>query len=279
MKPLSKMNTLDTVISILVVSFTVKLLWFVTGLILLPSSGIDHKDKATLKALYYPISLSEHTRVPVLHGMPQRKGTSIKDMKLLAVYSDKAHAIVTVMYKGKTSIVAKGESVMGFILTGAGRDYALFQKKGKSYQLMLYTPKDTGISAVSPQNTMSDMPKHEDTVSSNEEIIAAGDRRIIDRSLVTHYTQHIDEVYKDIGMRDMKEGNALTGFQVTFVRRGSPFAKLGLKRGDVLKSINGQALTSYSAAFNAYRNMNDMSNVTLTIQRGNTDMELHYEIN
>ena len=77
----------------------------------------------------------------------------------------------------------------------------------------------------------------------------------------------------------MKKGKNLQGFKVTFVRRNSPFAKLGIKRNDVIKSINGQAITSYAAALEVYKNIQDAANLSVVIVRGKEEMELEYEIN
>jgi general secretion pathway protein C len=52
-----------------------------------------------------------------------------------------------------------------------------------------------------------------------------------------------------------------------------------MKAGDVLKAVNGQILDSYEAAFDTYKNINDAEGLTLTVQRGNKEMELEYEIN
>jgi len=77
----------------------------------------------------------------------------------------------------------------------------------------------------------------------------------------------------------MKEGDRVTGFQVSFVRRGSHFSKLGLQRGDIIKSVNGQEINSYNAAFGIFKEVQNMANMTLVIIRDNKEMELEYEVN
>ena len=66
---------------------------------------------------------------------------------------------------------------------------------------------------------------------------------------------------------------------MNFIRRGSDFSKLGLKRDDVIKAVNGQPIRSYKAAMDVYRKVGDMENMTLTIKRGDEEMELEYEVN
>ena len=111
------------------------------------------------------------------------------------------------------------------------------------------------------------------------DVVDAGDHKIIDKSLIDHYAANMDDIYKNIGIKEIKKGGKIEGFSISFVRKGSPFAKLGVKRGDVIKSINGQKIDSYNAAFGVYKNISNIDNLTLVIQRGKEEMELEYEVN
>jgi len=77
----------------------------------------------------------------------------------------------------------------------------------------------------------------------------------------------------------VKKGNALQGFRVSFVRKGSEFEKLGVRRGDVIKSINGEKIDSYNAAFGVYKNITNINNLSLVVERGKEEVELEYEVN
>ena len=89
----------------------------------------------------------------------------------------------------------------------------------------------------------------------------------------------MDDIYKNIGIAEVKDGKDLKGFKITFVRKDSHFAKLGVRRDDVIKSINGQEINSYNSAFSMYKNIQNVDNLTPVIQRGKEEMELEYEIN
>jgi general secretion pathway protein C len=111
------------------------------------------------------------------------------------------------------------------------------------------------------------------------EITDAGDRKIIDKSVIDYYRKNFKEIGRNIGIAESRKGGALDGFKVTFVRRGSDFEKLGLQRNDVIKAVNGEPVNSYKAAMDIYRKVGTMDNMTLTINRGNEEMELEYEVN
>ena len=105
-----------------------------------------------------------------------------------------------------------------------------------------------------------------------------GETKVVSKGLLSSYTKDIDKVWKDIGIGEHKVNGVLTGFKVNFIKRNSDFEKLGLKRGDILTSINGQELDSYNAAFSFYKEMDSIENLTLSIKRNNQNMELEYEI-
>ncbi len=256
----------------------VKSLWIAVEWIWLPVHGVDYLPKARMKPLFYPVKLVSEASAPVLPKPKVKVEGNISSIKLLAIYHADDNDVVTVRYRGKTEVLGRGESVGGFTLVGGGNDFALFEKGGKHYKVRLQKIKglDGAVSPAIPEKTpMSTSSGMDDNADG---IVDAGDHKVVDRELIKHYTTHMNEIYKNIGLADMRTSGSLEGFKVTFVRRGTPFAKLGLRRGDILKAINGQPLDSYKAAFDAYKNILKTENVTLQIQRGDQEMELNYEI-
>ncbi len=257
----------------------IKLLWFVAEVAWFSVKSVDHVEGKTVKPLYYRVKLTPNqSRPPKIKKKVPVIKSSIRDIKLLAVYHASDATVVTIEYKGKTKVLARGETVNGFILENAGSQFAIFTKDGKEYRVTLASSKGN-----SPKYSMIASSKKETSetpeIDLDAGVVDAGDHKIIDRTLIEHYTKDMKSIYKDIGIQEIKKGKVIDGFRVTFVKRGTPFAKLGLQRGDILKSINGQELDSYNAAFEAYKNINDATNVTLVIQRGKKEMELEYEIN
>ncbi|MDD2451643.1 MAG: PDZ domain-containing protein [Sulfurovum sp.] len=285
MKHLFKPERMKLLILVLAVILFVKLVWVVVAFLWLPTSGVDYSEEKGPQNLYYRVrvpSNDQSQRVEKPKVLPQG---SIKDIDLLGIYSASDITVVTVRHKGKTKVLSKGEMINGFVLEGAGSDFATFSKEEKLYTVTLIKPKKSsrgtgsiktvnGPDSISQEKSSTDQAK-----MPSGEIVDAGDRKIVDRSLLTHYTTNMDDIFKDIGIQDMKEGDRVTGFRVKFVRRGSHFAKLGLQRGDIIKSVNGQEINSYNAAFGIFKEVQNMSNMTLVIIRDNKEMELEYEVN
>ena len=277
MKHLFKPQVVKGLWALLILLLVVKSVWFFVGVLWLPTSGVDHVEEKGGKALYYRVKLSPNgAPAPTTDKKPVQIAGSIKDIKLLAIYNASDVTVVTVEYKRKTKVLAKGEAINGFVLEGAGNNYATFSKNSKTYQitLIISTKGDAGIKSTKP----SSVPASSGSKVEGD-VVDAGDHKIIDKSLIDHYAKNMDDIYKNIGIVEVKKGNVLQGFRISFIRKGSPFAKLGIRRGDVIKSINGQEIDSYQAAFDVYKNIQNIENLTLGIQRGKDEMELEYEVN
>ena len=130
--------------------------------------------------------------------------------------------------------------------------------------------------AVQKKTAQKEKPKSE---VPEGDVTDAGDHKIIDKSLFDHYMKNMDELEKNIGITEIKKGKDVKGFRVSFVKKGSPFAKLGIQRNDIIKSVNGKEINSHNAAFEVYKNMKNVENLTVVVERGKEEMELEYEIN
>lgn len=277
MKHLFNLKETKVLWSLLILALAIKMVWFLVEVVWLPSSGVDQSEERTPKALYYRVKLGPNeAAAPTANQQPATKAGSIKDIQLLAIYNASDVTVVTVKHKNKTKVLAKGESINGFVLEGAGSNYATFSKNAKTYQVNLLV-STKGEGSIKKASSISSPVTSTQKVEG--EVVDAGDHKIIDRSLVEHYAKNIGDLEKNIGVKEIKKGKQITGFSISFIRRGTLFEKLGVKRGDVIKAINGQQIDSYNAALNIYKELPEMNNMTLVIQRGKEEMELEYEVN
>ena len=286
MKHLFKQESLKKLIDILLLLLIIKLLWFAVGILWLPSSGVNNAKEVGAKPLYYRAKLTPNKAAVPTKKTPvatAKREESMAGILLLAVYSASDATVVTVEHNKKTKVLTKGDSINGFILESAGNNFAKFSKNSKTYKISLLKGKgnkDSSIKDISDTNSSSPEMKSSEALSRPEgEIVDAGGVKIIDKSLLDHYAKNMDDIYKNIGIAESRKGKDINGFKITFVRKDSHFAKLGVKRGDILKSINGQEINSYNVAFDIYKNIQSVQNLTLVIERDKEEVELEYEIN
>jgi len=282
MKNLFKPEMIKKLIAVLTFLLVVKLLWFVIQVTLLTAQDIDQVQDQSSKALYYRVKLTpKNTVAPqeIIKPAVTRIRRSIKEITLLAIYNASDISVITVEYKHKSKVLGTGDTINGFTLEGAGNNFAMFSKDNKNYKVLL-DKNSKSNSSIRPRKKhkipSKILPKVKKVLG---EVTNEGAAKIIDRSLLDHYANNMDDIYKNIGISEIKEGNDVNGFKVNFVRKDSPFSQLGIRRGDVIKAVNGQEINSYNAAFGVYKNIKNIDNLSLVIIRGKEEMELEYEIN
>ncbi len=296
MKNITNSRLFSTLLFFLTVLFIAKLLWLIASIFVLPKSGVDYTEKNKLKSFYYPVRLSnvKQRKAPVVIKAPVKpKPTpkkviveNMKGYKLLALYVSGDTLISTISKGAKTKVLGKGESFNGFKLISSRANTALFNKGGKDFTLELKNIKKAKAKKTTSKKVKHKKVKHKRVAHAPSKSLlkkgivssANGETKVVSKGLLSSYTKDIDKVWKDIGIGEHKVNGVLTGFKVNFIKKNSDFEKLGLKRGDILTSINGQELDSYNAAFSFYKEMDSIENLTLSIKRNNQDMELEYEI-
>ena len=73
-------------------------------------------------------------------------------------------------------------------------------------------------------------------------------------------------------------GGRTQGYKLVGVRPGSLFRALGVRSGDVIKSVNGTTIDSPSKALGLFEKLKTQSNVSLEIERRGQPKELSYTI-
>ena len=276
MKQIINTKHLSTVIFFLSIVVLAKLIWLAISLLFLPNSGVEYTQKSKAKALYYRVRLTNASAViaPVKKTVRKSKPvvSSMRGIKLLALYNASDALVVTVAKGSKTKVLGKGEAIDGFVLSSAGPNYAIFTKAGKEFKLSLIKVKSSGKSKVGSRAALNNKKTNKDA------IVDDGGVKRITRDLLTSYTKNVDKIWRDIGISENKISGKINGFKINFVKRGSDFEKLGLKRGDILMGVNGEELNSYGAAMGIFKDINNIENLTLTVQRNGVTEELEYEI-
>ena len=75
-----------------------------------------------------------------------------------------------------------------------------------------------------------------------------------------------------------KDGKSI-GLRLFAIKNGSLFEKIGLKNGDILKSINGNSLGDITQAVKLFEKLREERSIKVILERGRQDREFSYEIN
>ena len=274
MKQIISSKHLSTLIFIFSIIVIVKVIWLTLSLLFLPTNGENYQDTNRVKKLYYRVRLTNESNViaPIQPIKPKNRVSSMSGYKLLGLYNAPDKLVVTVEKNRKTTILEKGEKIDGFELISAGSNYAIFKKSGEEFKLSLNKIKN---SLRIPQSYKR-APKLKG--NSGGKIVEQGGVKVVSRNLLTSYTKDLDKIWKDISIGQNKRDGKLHGFRINYIRKNSDFEKLGLKRGDILIGINAEELNSISAAMNIFKDINNIDNLTLTVERDGKRKEIEYEI-
>jgi len=249
----------------------VKLLWVLVELLFLPTRGVE-PPSVQRRSLYQPYRLASNETLQAPRPEPRpRTMEAIRNMKLLGIYAGPQHQIAIIAKGRKNYVVARGESVLGYHIEAVEDDAVVLSRGGKEYRLELARKSTIGKRPSLPAS-------EESPDNAPASIRDEGETRIVSRSLIDSYVKDLDKIWKNIGIVPYREGNALRGFKVRFVRRGSDFEKLGLRRGDIITGINGEPLTDYATPMRLLKNVDMLKGLLLQIRRGNQELEIEYEV-
>ena len=115
----------------------IKVLWTIVEVVWLPTSGVDYQAENKSKSLYYRVNFTPTQGITTRTKPAGQVQGSIRDIKLVAVYSASQRAVVAIEHKGKTTVLATGDEINGFVLDGAGSNYATFLKDEEIYKIEL----------------------------------------------------------------------------------------------------------------------------------------------
>ena len=286
----SKKSTYTLLASVVAGLLIAKALWVGLELTKLPKSGEDVESRSELKSLYYHYSLASKKELPKVIKKPTTHTVKINKPKpkpkpekftkfiLTGIYDSTSKKIIALNYLGKSYVLGVGESIEGYKFTKLYPTYAIFTKDNKEYRLDLYKEQPKGTKKASNTSAIISSAVKQKTEPKKQLIERAGDTTYIPKNLFNKYKTNIGAIRKNIGVAPYMAGGKLSGFRIRYVKKGSDFDKLGVKRGDIITAINGEQLNNFKVPLEFFNNLDSITAATLTIKRGNEIKELEYEV-
>jgi type II secretion system protein C len=178
---------------------------------------------------------------------------TLKGVKLKALYFNGKIGFIILEEKGRTFFVDLGKFYKGYKLIEIGSNFAIFEKNGKKYKLELEKGKIKNTFSIKTEE-----PKP---------II------IVSKKTFNEYVNNFNKIWQNIGIIKAKRG-----YSITYIKPGSIFEKIGLKKGDVLLEVNGRKLKSDADAWNLYKHAKEFNNFEIKILRNNKERIVEYEV-
>lgn len=246
--------------------------------IYLPKDDINFLQEDN-KALEYKkfSGFYSNIKIEVVEKKEEKREIKVKNLdkyKLKAIYSTQENSgwiSLEDEKQNKSYILSQWEDIDGYILTKLFKNHVIFEKEALEYKLELLKDDDQKISYEITNKSEVDGQK--------QTVLVKDDSVVITRNYLNSYINDIDKVWNSIEIKEIKKSNKIDGFKIFNIAKGSVFEKLGLKKGDIIKAVNNNILSSYADAFRVYNNINDIKFLNIEILRNNEVMELNYEIN
>ncbi len=177
------------------------------------------------------------------------KTLTLNGVKLKAVYNDGKKAFVIVEKNNKTYFVNLGEKFNGYKLVKVLNNSAVFEKNGKFYKI-----------------NFEKIKTYAQTTPDNSPVI-------IKRDVFEYYKKNLAKIWQNIGIIKTPEG-----YKITYIKPGSVFQKLGLKKGDIILEVNDIKLKTDADAWKAYNSIQNYPEVEITVKRNFNIKVLRYEL-
>lgn len=89
---------------------------------------------------------------------------------------------------------------------------------------------------------------------------------------------NMGEILKQARLEPRMMNGQIEGFTVKMIRPRTLLWKLGLKRGDIIKEINGVQLDSAEKALRIYQQLKEARNISIALQRRGKNLTFEYEV-
>jgi general secretion pathway protein C len=185
--------------------------------------------------------------------------------------------------KGETELAWIGDTVLDHRLSRVAWDRVWFRKDGGDRCQMEIGDDDhmrTKRPAVRKpkkrrrRSTGIRLPKR---IADKIERVGPNELRV-DRSVVDEILENQARWMRFTRIRPFKRGDELVGLRLSRVRGGTLLHTLGMKNGDVLKSINGFEFTNPEKALQAYGKLRAADNLTVEIERRGKPVSIDIDI-
>lgn len=114
----------------------------------------------------------------------------------------------------------------------------------------------------------------------NEKIVRTGQNSwLLDRRYVESELNDMSRLITDVrAVPNLTKDGTADGFKLFAIRRGSLFSKIGLRNGDVVRSVNGLRLNSIEEGLETFQALRHEDNLSIEVVRNKQAKTLTYNI-
>jgi len=191
---------------------------------------------------------------------------------LLGIFQEQASPEAFIENKDKVvKVIKQGQMFEGFKLVKVNFDGVELLKDKHIQTLKFAIPKTTTDVAMSISDKTTPNKTMEKTVNNVDNIS-------IRKEEVMNDTQDMNKLLTSMVIAPYYNGAVFVGFKFELIKADSLLSKIGLKRGDIIKSINGTEIKSVQQALDLFSTINNITAVNIDIIRGTEKKSIFVDI-
>ena len=200
-------------------------------------------------------------------------------------YPEWSFAAIAGSSDGKTMLYREGSSVDGSIVLAVHSSSVVVGASNGACQLLMFD-EDAVVTLPPPTRKKSASAKAIDgrKAGLDNEELDEGIEKISDtkfniqRSLVDKVLANQGALMKTARVIPHEDNGRVVGLKLYGIRRTSLLGRLGIRNGDMLRTINGFDMTSPDTALEAYSRLRTTDKLTLAVKRQNNEVSIEYNI-
>jgi general secretion pathway protein C len=188
---------------------------------------------------------------------------------------------------GKTMLYREGSQVDGSRVLAVYPSSVVVSRSGGACQLLMFGEEDatriplTALQERAPARSPLLDPRKAGLTDEelDQGIEKLSDTRYnIQRSVVDKVLANQGSLMKTARVIPHEENGRVVGVKLYGIRRTSLLGRLGIRNGDMLRTINGFDMTSPDSALEAYSSLRSADKLTLALKRQNNEVNIEYNI-
>lgn len=203
-------------------------------------------------------------------------------------YPEWSFAAIAGTSDGKTMLYREGSAVDGSRVVAVYPSSVIVSGSSGACQILMFEEEETGKirpvavpqRATPAQSSIADARK----AGLSDEELDDGIEKISDtrfniqRGLVDKVLANQGSLMRTARVIPHEENGRVVGVKLYGIRRSSLLGRLGIRNGDMLRTINGFDMTSPDSALEAYSSLRSADKLTLAVKRQNNEMTIEYNI-
>jgi len=207
----------------------------------------------------------------VVAPTPQVKPIIASKLKIkligTVVAGDRSAAVVVLQGGREQQLFFIGDVMkQGVVLKEVEADAIVVDNQGKLEQILLQERKNRISSFALPKN-LGAVPQQPRNVS-----------RSVNRRVLDTQTQNFPQLLSQARVVPHFANGKSDGFVLSEIVPGSLYQKVGLQNGDIIRKVNGVAVSGPQQAMAMFQTLKTASSIDVEIQRAGNVQQLHYDI-